>query len=228
MNRNHPNVQLLEVAAAALEPLLGELVLVGGCAVGLLISDQARPPVRHTIDVDLLTEVAPLASYYKLGADLRRLGFVESTELTCRWHKGALKIDVMPTDPGVLGFTNRWYEVAVKTAVSTKLPSGRLLKHTTAPVLLATKVEAFHGRCEGDYLREDMEDIINLVDGREEIVTDLGRAPDEVVRFLQSEFEDFLADVAFVDAIRMHLLPDVVEQARVPLVIERMRRIAGL
>jgi hypothetical protein len=102
MIKNNPNIGILELAAQALKPLLNELVLVGGCAVGLLITDQARPPVRHTIDVDLLTEVTPLSSYYELSAKLRELGFKESEEIICRWLKDELVVDVMSTDENVL------------------------------------------------------------------------------------------------------------------------------
>jgi len=73
MNNNDPNIQSLELAALHLEPILTELVLVGGCAVGLLITDLARPPIRYTIDVDLLTEVTPLANYYALCEKLKTL-----------------------------------------------------------------------------------------------------------------------------------------------------------
>jgi hypothetical protein len=37
----NPNLQLLTDAAKLLEPILGELVFVGGCATALLISDTA-------------------------------------------------------------------------------------------------------------------------------------------------------------------------------------------
>ena len=47
-----PNINTVELAAAALGALLDDFVLVGGCAVGLLVTDQARALVRHTIDVD--------------------------------------------------------------------------------------------------------------------------------------------------------------------------------
>ena len=32
----HPNIEILEFAAARLGPVLGELVFLGGCATGLL------------------------------------------------------------------------------------------------------------------------------------------------------------------------------------------------
>jgi hypothetical protein len=37
------NYQLLVSAARLLKPLLDELVFIGGCATGLLITDEAAP-----------------------------------------------------------------------------------------------------------------------------------------------------------------------------------------
>ena len=53
--------------------------LVGGCATGLLLTDPAASPVRATIDVDVLVEVATLVEYHRLSEQLRQLGFVEDT-----------------------------------------------------------------------------------------------------------------------------------------------------
>ncbi len=70
MNQD-PNVATVELVVAAPGRLVDELVLVGGCAVGLLITDRARPPVRHSLDVDLLTEVTATARYYAFCERLR-------------------------------------------------------------------------------------------------------------------------------------------------------------
>ena len=228
MIKNDPNIGTLELAAHALKPLLSDLVLVGGCAVGLLMTDRARPPVRHTIDVDLLTEVTPLSSYYKLCEKLRALGFKERQDIICRWIKGELVIDVMPTDEKILGFTNRWYELAAKMQLSSKLPSGIEIRHISAPLMIAVKIESFYGRGEGDYLHHDMEDIINLVDGRPELIHELREAPEHLREFVEQEIDDLLADRRFFDSIPMHLNPSPAEQARVPILIERLRQIAGL
>jgi hypothetical protein len=45
---NDPNLHLLEAAARLLQPLLEELVFVGGCATGLLITDPAAVGIRPT------------------------------------------------------------------------------------------------------------------------------------------------------------------------------------
>ena len=53
-----PNLEMLAAAARVLRPLLGELVFLGGCTTGLMISDPAAAGVRPTKDVDAITEIA--------------------------------------------------------------------------------------------------------------------------------------------------------------------------
>ncbi len=53
-----PNLQLLEAAARVLEPLLDEVVFVGGCVTGLLITDPAAAGMRPTTDVDVIGSVS--------------------------------------------------------------------------------------------------------------------------------------------------------------------------
>ena len=223
------NIAAVELAAQSLGPLMDELVLVGGCAVGLLVTDKARPPVRETIDVDLLTEVTPLANYYVFRERLEALGFKQrpTEPVICRWFKGDLIVDVMPTDPEVLGFTNRWYESALNTAVPCLLPSGRHVRVITAPHFLATKLEAFASRGHGDYLHHDIEDIVNIIDGRESIVEEVQTTEPLLHQFLMDEFDDLLADSVFVEQISYHLGSHE-HLFRKDIVLSRMRKIAGL
>jgi hypothetical protein len=58
----HPNLELLKFAADLLRPLLPEIVFVGGCATGLLITDPGAAPVRATYDVDVIAEIASSGS----------------------------------------------------------------------------------------------------------------------------------------------------------------------
>lgn len=225
MARIDPNLHTLQLAVAALQPVINQLVLVGGCAVGLLITDGARPPVRETIDVDLVTEVSPLSNYYAFSETLRLLGFSESKDAICRWTKGPLIVDVMPTRE-YLGFTNTWYELAVTTAVIAQLPTGQSVRHITAPLLIATKIESFYGRGKGDFLHHDIEDIVNVVDGRPEVVEEVFSAPEPVRQFLEEEIDALLAQAPFAEAVQMHLRPS--DQARAVIVIERLRKIAGI
>jgi predicted nucleotidyltransferase len=231
MNSNDPNIQSVELVAAALGQLREELVLVGGCSVGILITDRGRPPVRQTVDVDLVAEVATNTEYYALCDKLKVCGFKEDSNADhlCRWSKGRLVLDVMPSEPSVLGHsTNRWYPQAVRDAERVTLTTGLEILVISPPLFLATKLEAFHGRAEGDYGHHDMEDIINVIDGRPQIVLEVTEASNEVLQYLRDEFDELLADEAFVDNIPRHLRPDAASQARTPIIIERLRHLAGL
>jgi hypothetical protein len=53
-----PNLPLLEDADRKLALFLDEIVFVGGVILGLLITDAAAAPIRGTIDVDVIAEIA--------------------------------------------------------------------------------------------------------------------------------------------------------------------------
>jgi hypothetical protein len=102
-----PNLDLLESAAQKLRPLLPEIVFVGGCATGLLISDPGAAPVRRTYDIDVISEIVSYADYAVFSERLRALGFTEDSREgapLCRWQHGELVLDVMPLDASILGF----------------------------------------------------------------------------------------------------------------------------
>ena len=69
------------MVAGALGSLCERLVFVGGCAVGLLITDVAAAPVRVTFDVDLVARVSALAAYHGLEKEFLRLGFSRDTSV---------------------------------------------------------------------------------------------------------------------------------------------------
>jgi hypothetical protein len=224
MNQD-PNIASVELAVKAFGPLIDEVVLVGGCAVGLLITDRARPPIRPTVDVDLLTEVAPLGNYYKLCNRLKERGFKESMEVICRWELNGLKVDLMPTDQRVLGFTNSWYAEAAQTSFKYALPSGNSIHVIAPPLFVTTKLESFGARGKGDFLHHDLEDIVNIIDGRPSLVEEVLGASEAVREFIREEFEILMTDPIFDDRL-VWLLQG--EYGRKVIVLERMRKICGL
>jgi predicted nucleotidyltransferase len=58
----------------------------------------------------------------------------------------------MPTDPAILGFSNRWYPEAVKTATHVRLNDRIVIRVITGPAFVATKLEAFVSRGGSDIL----------------------------------------------------------------------------
>ena len=226
----NPNADLLLSAVQKLVPLLDQIVFVGGCAAGLLITDPGAAPVRPTIDVDAIVEIASYAELMTLDLRLRQLGFEQPHKEgapLCRWVYGDVILDLMPTDSTILGFSNRWYPQALEDAGTVAVGDHRI-RLISAPYFLATKLEAFHGRGQFDYrLSRDVEDIVTVVDGRPEIIAEGQRCAALLRQYLKDEFSALLAERDFLEALPGHLLPDAVSQQRVRIVLDRMQRIAG-
>ena len=120
-----PNLQMLEDAVRKLGTFLDEIVFVGGVTLGLLITDKAAAPIRGTTDVDVIAEIVTYADYIAFSERLRLAHFTEDTGLTCRWHNGALMLDVLALNKEVLGFTNIWYEPALRHAFTPLYREGK-------------------------------------------------------------------------------------------------------
>jgi hypothetical protein len=207
------------------------MVFVGGCATGLVLTDPAASPILATIDVDVLVEVATLVEYHWLSERLRQLGFVEDTSEDapiCRLKTSDVILDVMPIDPKILGFGNRWFTLAYKASEWTPLPSGKRIRLLPAPYFLSTKFEAFDYRGKNDYLMSrDMEDIVTVLDGRSEIVFEVQQACEELKDYMVVRCSILLKERDFLDALPGHLLPDAASQARSAIIFDRFKTIAG-
>jgi hypothetical protein len=220
---------MLVQAARLLEPLLDELVFVGGCTTALLITDKAAADIRPTYDVDAIAEITSYADYVDFSARLRKIGFNEDTSEgapICRWRQKKTILDVMPLDEKILGFSNRWYRPAMKSAKERKLEPGLSIRVVNSVYFCATKLEAFASRGKGDYMAShDLEDLLSVIDGRPELVREIQSAPLDVLAYIASEVRALLDTEAFVDALPGHLHPDAASQGRVATILDRMRQI---
>ena len=107
------------------------------------------------------------------------------------------------------------------------LPSGSKIRVVTGPYFLATKIAAFAGRGNSDYvMSHDIEDIVAIVDGRPEIVTEVRDSEDNLRRHLSTEVAALLSDRNFVSALQGHLPGDTASQSRLPVVLQRLREFA--
>ena len=129
----------------------------------------------------------------------------------------------MPLDPTILGFTNRWYPAALRTAVEVHLQSGLVLRAITAPYFLGTKIEAFRGRGKEDYFASpDLEDFITVGDGRASLLDEIEAASLELRIFVGEAVRELLAESSFLDALPGYLLPDEANQARIGQLTRRL------
>jgi hypothetical protein len=227
----NPNLKLLVDAARLLTPILEELVFVGGCTTALLITDKAAADVRPTYDVDAIAEITSYAAYAAFSEKLKRLGFREDTREgapLCRWCQQTTTLDVMPLDGSILGFANTWYEPALATAEKRELEPGLTILLVNPVYFCASKLEAFRDRGKNDYFgSRDLEDVIAVVDGREELAGEIQGAKNDVRSYLSKVIGQLLDTRGFLDALPGHLAPDPASQERITIVMARLRNIAG-
>lgn len=86
MRPNDPNLPILTLIAEALGDLREDMVFVGGCAAGLLLTDPAAEFIRATKDVDAIVGAVSLGEYYRIEARLPERGFVrdEESDVICK------------------------------------------------------------------------------------------------------------------------------------------------
>jgi len=228
----NPNLGLLTDAAKLLEPLIGELVFVGGCATALLITDKAAADVRPTLDVDAIAEITSYDEYAEFSEKLRKLGFQEDTSEgapLCRWRQKTTTLNVMPLDARILGFSNTWYRPAMDHADERELEKGLTIRLVAPVYFCATKLEAFAGRGGGDYIgSKDLEDLIAVIDGRTELVGEIRVAASDVRSYLAKEIKRLVSISAFREALPGHVLSDAASQERVSTIISRLEEIGSL
>ncbi|MCE2691846.1 MAG: hypothetical protein LW862_18850 [Rubrivivax sp.] len=223
MRLDDPNLPDLRRIAVALGDLCEQVVFVGGAVAGLLVTDPLADSVRATRDVDAVVNTSR-ARFHEIEAQVAQRGFERDvrSDVICRWLHSAsgVAFDLMPVQPEVLGFTNRWYPYAVETAERVELGEGARIRLVSAVAFVATKLEAFASRGHGDFLSShDLEDVLNIVDGREELMGEIADAPIEVREAVAGIFRRLLSNADFVN-----VFPGLMaEPARAPLVWARLK-----
>jgi hypothetical protein len=229
---NNPNLDILIQALFDIGPLANEMVFVGGCATALLITDPAATGIRETTDVDVLIEASTYAEYQSFADRLKAEGFREDTRddaPICRWIKNTTVLDMMALDEAVLGFNNAWYRSAKETAIAHELPNRKIINLVDSVHFCATKLEAFVGRGNGDFISShDLEDISAVVDGRSQLLHEVADAKGEIRNYVAAGFDELVKTSRFLDALPGHLSPDDASQRRLPQLIERYLKIASL
>jgi hypothetical protein len=127
--------------------------------------------------------------------------------------------DFMPIDPAILGFSNPWYPEAARTALRVRLSEYVEIRLIAAPAFIATKLEAFVSRGREDLSSHDLEDVLNVVDGRPSIVDEMRSASDELRQSVLERFRALLAQPNFED-----YLPGLLtDGSRAEIVLSRLR-----
>jgi len=226
MRRDDPNLAYLRIIAEALGELREQVVFIGGAVAGLLVTDPLAAGVRATKDVDAVVE-AGRSRFHQVERQLAARGFINDVEsgVICRWvHRDSgVLFDLMPVDAAVLGFSNRWYPYLVGTAMRLQLSSEVSIRVATAVAFIASKLDAFADRGGSDMLAShDLEDVLNIVDGRETLPSELADAPLALRQAVGEAFGTLLHHADFINALPGMLA----EPERAGIIEQRLRSMA--
>jgi predicted nucleotidyltransferase len=208
--------------------LTRDVAFVGGCTTGLLLADAfALEGVRHTDDVDLIVHVVGHGGWYQLQQKLRDRGFRDSTDddaPICAMRCGELRVDFMPDDPKILGFSNRWYKEALASAFDYWIKDDVTIRLVSPEYFIATKLEAYRGRGNSDPLSSrDIEDLLAIVDGRSQIMDELAMSSAMLREYVQAGVAELLEEDDFDYAIQSSARGD---KGRHDLILGRLQHIA--
>ena len=162
------NLEMIQQVAHGLGGLKNDVVFVGGSVAELYAENPELSDIRPTLDVDCVVEISSYKGYGELEIELRRLGFRNDRTPNaplCRWIYQDIIVDVMPDDPDIIGFSNRWYHAGIANKIERVLPDNTRIFIFSVEYYAATKFEAMNSRG-GNNLRtsHDFEDIIYIFD----------------------------------------------------------------
>ena len=204
----HTNTVRLRGVVNALGSWKDKVVFVGGATVSLYATRPLAVTVRPTDDVDVVVELVSTSQFYELQEHLLKLGFKNDMEskIISRFLLQGLKVDFMPTDPSILGFSNQWYPEGVKTSIEHTIDNAAPIRIFTSPYFIASKMEAFKTRGESDlYASHDLEDIVFVLDHRDSIEEELINSDQKVKEYLKEEFTALLNNKSFEEALLGHV-----------------------
>lgn len=203
------NIEMLQIVAKGLGDLKEDMVFIGGAVAELYANDPAASDIRPTLDVDCVIELSSRNEHAQLEESLRAKGFIHdlSPEAPiCRYVYKEIKLDVMPSDSDVLGFTNKWYAEGIENKITKNLLDGTDIFVFAPEYYLAAKFEAHKDRG-GDDLRQshDFEDIIYILDNCTELLENISNANETVKAYLKEECANLLKNDGLTEGIESAL-----------------------
>ncbi len=227
------NLEMVKIIAQALGNLKEQVVFVGGSIIELYADHIIPEEVRPTEDVDLIVNIATRKSLAEFEKLISEKGFcydISEGAPLCRWQCGSVKVDLMSTESGILGFGNQWYASGFVQRISKTLPGESKIRINLLPLIyyLATKVDAVFGRGMADLrLSHDFEDVVYLFDNCLALENDFYKADAKIREYLSGSFDKLTRMNIFKEALACSM-PINAEANRAVAVERIMRKIASI
>jgi predicted nucleotidyltransferase len=225
------NIEMLQTVANGLGELKDEVVFVGGAVAELYADNPAASDIRPTLDVDCVIEISSRLEFARLGENLRSKGFMHDTSKDapiCRMIYQDIKVDVMPTDEKILGFSNKWYEEGIENRITKTLPDGTEVFVFPPEYYVASKFDAHKGRG-GNDLRQshDFEDIIYIMENCTELLDDIINANSTIKIYLKEECQNLLKNTNITEGVES-ALPYGSGEGGTEIILELIQSIAEI
>lgn len=225
------NIDMLQIVANGLGELNENMVFVGGSVAELYATDPAASDIRPTLDVDCVIELSSRMAHSRLEENLRKKHFAHDMSKdapACRFIYQDIKVDVMASDPDILGFSNQWYIDGVDNKITKTLPNGTEIFVFSPEYYLASKFEAHKSRG-GDDLRQshDFEDIIYILDNCIDLSGIISNAGVNVKAYLKEECQILMENDSLTEGIES-ALPYGSDSYRIEIIEDIIRDIAEI
>ena len=77
-------------------------------------------------------------------------------------------------------------------------------------------------------MSHDLEDVICVLDGRPELEDEIANAERGVTSYICNRLRNFIDDSRFTESLAGHLPGDAGSQARLPILLDKLRRLSEL
>lgn len=205
----HENLLRIKAVNSVLQDLDHPFVFVGGATVSLYATDASLgAEIRPTDDVDIVVELAGYGGYSALDEKLRSIGFKNDTAsgVICRYKIQGIIVDIMPTDPEVIGFSNKWYPEGFEQAIDHQLDDQTTIRCFSLPYFIASKWEAFKGRGKNSYrTSKDFEDLVYIWENVDDFEEQMEKAPVHLKAYFQQTFNEVMFKEDFREGLYAHL-----------------------
>ncbi len=219
------NIAVVAEVAKALNELKHNMVFVGGAVVSLYTDDPAADEIRPTKDIDLTINILNLSHWERVQYQLIALGFYPDPfgHAICSYKYKDIPIDIMTTEDGPFGSTNRWYKIGFENLWKVKAKDEDITV-LSAPCYLATKFEAFNNRGLDYRTSHDIEDIVYVLDNRIGIVEEIANDDKRVTNFIREQLQSIKDKGLLEEVLIAHIHPIIIEE-RLPVVEEKIKEI---
>ncbi len=228
MENRKINIAVVAEIAKTLKELKNQMVFVGGAVISLYTDDPAADEIRPTGDIDMTVKLMNYSSWVTLQERLSELNIYPDPygHSICSFKYNDIPIDIMPSEDGPIGPTNKWYKLGFDDIQLAKALDEEI-QILPAPCFLATKFEAFKSRGNDYRTSHDIEDIIYIIDNRIHIVDEISNSKTEIIKFLQEEISKIINCGLFDEVLSAHIHPLIIGQ-RQTIVESKLNKIVEI